>query len=189
MEREKAWMQVVGLRGGQAGHFTSSAFGRDRFLNSVLLWYPCIECIDWCLRQNFTSDSETFFCSWDLSSLTRDWTMPSAVKVWNPKHWSIREFPRTFFSILKKRWGDEGLGVCGSQTLVSNLRTCFKSRFPEPTPQRIYSLGTCIWTSISETLMPKEGLPPLGKHCHRCWQLHAPPPTPRPTQKVSEKES
>ena len=33
---------------------------------------------------------------WDLSSLTRDWTWATAVKVSNPNHWSAREFPCLF---------------------------------------------------------------------------------------------
>lgn len=99
--QEEAWMQVTGLRRGQAGPFTSSAFGRDRSLNSILLWYPRIEHSDCCLSQNFTSDFHAIF------------------------------FHR------KKKKKDEGLGVCGPQTSVSNCRACFKCRFPERTPQRV----------------------------------------------------
>lgn len=59
--QEEAWMQVTGLRRGQAGPFTSSAFGRDRSLNSILLWCPCVEHSDCCLSQNFTSDFHAIF--------------------------------------------------------------------------------------------------------------------------------
>ena len=33
----------------------------------------------------------------DLSSLTRDRTVPPAVEVWSPIHWTAREFPRICF--------------------------------------------------------------------------------------------
>ena len=37
---------------------------------------------------------------WDLSSLTRDLTGPSAVKAQSPNHWTAREIPTQHF--LKK---------------------------------------------------------------------------------------
>ena len=33
----------------------------------------------------------------DLSSLTRDWNWPSAVKAWSPNHWTSRDSPVTAF--------------------------------------------------------------------------------------------
>ena len=46
---------------------------------------------------------------WDLSSLTRDWTQATEVKVLSPNHWTVREFPISFdfhwTTVQWHRWG------------------------------------------------------------------------------------
>ena len=59
----------------------------------------------------------------DLSSLTRDWTWATAVKVPSPNHWTAREFPRNF--ILK----NFNLSYC-LRTITSAINTCWIIPFP-----------------------------------------------------------
>ena len=58
---------------------------------------------------------------WDLSSLTRNWTKSTAVKVPSPNQWTTREFPLTFAL-------DYAIFLC----ILSRSRVCIHSACCKP---------------------------------------------------------
>ena len=116
-------------------------------------WVLALKYLYWLLKNN-----RFFFCFFlsaphglqYISSLTKDWTRATAVKIQSPNHWTTTDFPNKFFSLQAE------CSYLASSQLV--MHTCYVSSWdptgcslPGSSVHGISQARILEWVAISST--------------------------------------